>query len=108
MGNGSLVLESCFSGELPIALDAQDFRKTLGQWLEYKSSKRQEYKPQGFAAMVSRAAKLAGTFGLQAVIDAMERAMANGWQGWDQQNSFQGTANGKSNHVGPGQRYAGG
>jgi hypothetical protein len=38
--------------------------------------------------MISRADKLATAHGVAKVIDAMERAMANGWQGWDQPTLF--------------------
>lgn len=79
---------SFFSGELPSNLDAPDFRNALYEWLAYKGERRDGYKPAGLKAMISRASKLAGEHGLQAVIDAMERAAANRWAGWDQPSSF--------------------
>jgi hypothetical protein len=98
-----------FSGELPSILNTPEFRASLGAWITYKAERRDTYKPAGLTAMVSRAAKLATEHGVQAVIDAMERAAANRWAGWDQPGSFgQGKSNAKpAAHVGPGQRYRG-
>jgi hypothetical protein len=87
-------IDLSFSGELPSNLDAPEFRKALASWIAYKSERRDTYKPAGLAAMISRAEKLAALHGVQAVIDAMERAAGNRWAGWDQPNSF--PANGKS------------
>lgn len=75
-------------GELPAVLDSPEFRRALSGWLKYKSERRQKYKPAGLAAMISRAASLASLHGVQSVIDAMERAAANQWQGWDQPTGF--------------------
>jgi hypothetical protein len=79
-------------GDLPTVLDVPEFRVRLGEWLAYKGPKA--YKPTGLAAMVSRAANLAEAHGVGAVCDAMQRAMANGWKGWDQPGTFGG--NGKA------------
>jgi hypothetical protein len=73
--------------ELPAVIDTPEFRERLGQWLKYKGPKA--YKPEGITAMVSRAASLASEHGTLAVCSAMERAMANGWKGWDQTNAFE-------------------
>lgn len=76
------------STRLPEVLDCDDFRLALSRWLAYKSERRESYKPVGLSAMVSHAAKLATQHGLTAVIDAMDRAAANRWAGWDQPSSF--------------------
>lgn len=73
---------------LPPGLDNEAFRTALTDWLAYKTEKRQPYKPQGLASMISRADSLATKHGIQAVVEAMQRAMSNGWQGWDQANAF--------------------
>lgn len=70
---------------LPPLLDVPRFRKTLDDWLSQKTKK---YKPAGFKAMLNRASKRAETCGIDSVCDAMEKAMANGWAGWDQDSSF--------------------
>jgi uncharacterized protein YdaU (DUF1376 family) len=81
-----------FPGPLPEVLSRADFRLALGGWLAYKGKK---YKRTGLVALVSRAANLAKEHGVQAVIDAMERARANGWTGWDQESSFNGAKHGR-------------
>lgn len=83
-----------YRGALPGILDGDPFRATLGLWLAYKGKK---YKAAGLTAMVSRASNLAAAHGVQAVIAAMDRAMANGWAGWDQESSF----GGKNGHQQP-------
>jgi hypothetical protein len=94
---------------LPAILDRDDFIEAITAWLRYKG--RGAYKPAGLAALVSRAAKIAKEHGVSAVIEAMERARANGWQGWDQQSSYSnGNGNGRLQtagigRVGPGQRH---
>jgi hypothetical protein len=57
--------------------------QSLQNWIAYKTEKRQSYKPTGLKSLVSRVANVAKTYGDNAVIEAMERAMASGWQGWD-------------------------
>ena len=57
--------------------------QSLQNWIAYKTEKRQSYKPTGLKSLVSRVANVAKTYGENAVIEAMERAMASGWQGWD-------------------------
>jgi hypothetical protein len=105
--NGTSLL---FSGSLPPSLDSKEFRERLQEWIRYKSERRETYKGQGLSSMISRAARLAELHGVTAVMDAMQRAIANHWQGWDQPGSFGGKNNGvgtTAKHVGPGQRYRG-
>lgn len=66
--------------ELPLILNTPQVRNSLEQWLKYKGK---TYKPQGMTAMVNRAVAIAKEQGTQAIVDAIERAMANGWKGWD-------------------------
>ena len=75
---------------LPLILDSSEFRKALENWLKYKIESGKKYKPTGLKSMISHAGKLAEIHGVQAVIDAMERAAANNWQGWDQPSVFAG------------------
>jgi hypothetical protein len=74
--------------ELPEVLDTDDFRQRLDAWLTYKHEKREDYKPTGFQQMLTHAANMATRHGLSAITDAMTRAMANGWKGWDQDSIF--------------------
>jgi hypothetical protein len=79
---------------LPPILDSQEFRDAFAAWIAYKTERRERPKPQGLKATVSRMANVAGSNGVAAVIAAIQRAMANGWRGWDQESSF-GVKNGK-------------
>lgn len=52
-------------------------------WLDYKAERRENYKPKGLKAMLSRVRTVADGFGWQAVRDAMQKAMSSNWKGWD-------------------------
>lgn len=97
--------------ELPESLNSQAFRDAFSLWLAYKKERRESYKPTGLAGVLSAAAKRAERFGVQSVIDAMETARGNGWQGWDQPSLF-GASHGQhassrsiTGRVGGGQRH---
>lgn len=87
--------DSGFLSSLPNTVDTPEFRKMFGEWLTYKEERRESYKPKGLKALISRAEKLASLHGVEAVTNAMERAMSNQWQGWDSPHLFE-VANGKS------------
>jgi hypothetical protein len=72
-----------FSSPLPSVLDSDLFRSKFMEWLKYKRARGQNYVEQGLNAMIARASNLATDNGLQSVIDSIDRAMANNWQGWD-------------------------
>lgn len=93
-----------FSGFLPSVLDVPSFRERLGEWIRYKLERRETYKDQGLASMVSRAANLAEKHGVAAVEEAMQRAIANRWAGWDHPGSFGGQKNGQQ-RIGSGQTH---
>jgi hypothetical protein len=57
--------------------------QTVNEWLAYRSQGKKAYKPAGVQSLVSRVSKLATVHGDDAVAGLFERAMANGWQGWD-------------------------
>lgn len=98
-----------FKEELTPILDVPEFRKALGLWLKYKKQRRESYKPAGLSGVIDAAEARAKSNGVQAVIEAMQTARANGWQGWDQKSLF-GISNGTSKQttrVGAGQRYRG-
>lgn len=60
-----------------------ELRESLSQWLRYKRRRRETYGPEGLTAALSRARNLAAEHGALAVADAIERAMAAGWKGYD-------------------------
>jgi len=80
--------EDLFLSEFSEQIQSVEFRSTLNDWLNYKNARDENYEPIGLKKMISRAANLAAEHGIKAVIDAMERAMANTWTGWDQPNAF--------------------
>lgn len=94
--------EDSFFGDFPEVVRTVEFRKILNEWLSYKHSRNENYEKIGLKKMINRAAKLAAIHGIVAVMDAMERAMANTWQGWDQPNAFN---SGKPSRTGPGQTH---
>lgn len=69
---------------LPPSLDTQEFRSALTDWLATHS----KYKPAGLKAMITRAENRAKTHGVAMVCQAIAKALANGWKGWDQDSSF--------------------
>ncbi len=73
---------------LPPILDCDLFREAFAKWLAYKKERRESYKPTGLAGVISAAENRAKLHGIQAVVEAMGTAMANGWQGWDQKSLF--------------------
>lgn len=97
-------LPFAFSGILPTVLDVGSFRQRLGEWIRYKAERRDTYKAQGLASMISRAASLAEKHGVAAVEEAMQRAIANRWAGWDHPGSFGGQKNGQQ-RIGSGQTH---
>jgi hypothetical protein len=70
-----------YAGPLPAILESPEFHLALDNWLAFKKENRQEYKPMGLRQMISHAGHMAGKFGVSAIIEAMEKAMANGWKG---------------------------
>lgn len=61
-------------------VDTPKLRKALDDWLAYKGRK---YKPRGLQALVTRLEFRVLHHGEQAVINAIERAMSQGYKGWD-------------------------
>lgn len=96
-------------GELPPVLNCELFKSAFGKWLAYKKERRESYKPSGLSGVISAAAERATAHGVQAVVDAMQTARANGWQGWDQKSLFGGSNGNRSAtsgwKPGSGQRY---
>jgi hypothetical protein len=74
--------------QLPDFIDTPGMRAALETWISYKAERGDAYKPRGMQALVSRVDRLSRIHGLQKIIDAMERAMASGWQGWEQKDTF--------------------
>lgn len=82
-GGTQSLLSTLLSSPQYLILNSEEFKKTLGDWLSYKAERRESYKDQGLKQLISAAAKRAEQHGIQAVIEAMQTAMSNTWQGWD-------------------------
>lgn len=64
-------------------IEAPKLQEATRRWLKYKSERREAYKPTGLQTLITRTLNLASQHGIQAVVEAIERAMANGWKGFD-------------------------
>lgn len=69
--------------EATAGIEPPSLRRSAEDWLAYKTERREGYKPQGLKQFLSRIQNLASEHGHQKVTAALERAMANGWIGFD-------------------------
>ena len=60
-----------------------ELSEMLADWIAYKAERREAYKPTGLRMLLSRVRNFVAEHGEQAVSDALTKAMANNWQGWD-------------------------
>lgn len=56
-------------------------RKKADDWIAYKRSRRFTYQPSGKKALASQMEKYANQYGEQAVCNAIDQAISNGYQG---------------------------
>lgn len=56
-------------------------RKKADDWIAYKRSRRFTYQPSGKRALASQMEKYANQYGEQAVCNAIDQAISNGYQG---------------------------
>lgn len=71
----------------PSEIDSPRLRQSLADWLSYKGKTP---KPRALKALVTRISKRVTAHGEQAVVDAIERAMAQDYKGWDIDDWFDG------------------
>jgi hypothetical protein len=62
---------------------AGPLRDATTRWLAYKGERKERYQPTGLRSLLSRIVNLTEAHGEATVIAAMDRAMANGWKGFD-------------------------
>lgn len=72
----------------PPELDATEARQTIADWLAYKAERREAYKPIGLKAFITRTQTLTKLHGWTLVAAAMQKAMASGWKGYEQEGTF--------------------
>ena len=53
----------------------------IGEWIAYKTERRDAYKEQGLKALLRQLENNANTYGDQAVCGVIDDSMANGWKG---------------------------
>lgn len=78
-------------------------------WLQYKTERREAYKPTGLKSLITNIQKNANQYGEQAVIDLITDCMAANYQGiiWDKLKNQKGvnSRGGNQNNTGPKQQY---
>lgn len=85
---GTPLLFSSLPLSLPKSLENESFRTAFEEWLAYKRDDGQTYKPRGLKAMISLAERRVREHGVDAVVGAIEKAIAGGWEGWDHDSSY--------------------
>lgn len=53
----------------------------VASWLTYKQERKDKYTPTGLSTLLGKIERNAGKYGVQPVIDAIELAISNNWQG---------------------------
>lgn len=56
-------------------------QSAVEDWLQYKTEKREPYKPQGLKSLVTEVKNNADRYGDAAVIELIRQCMSNNWQG---------------------------
>lgn len=78
---------SCAAGAAgdpdPVDPLPESIRASARDWLAYKRERREPYKPTGLKTVITRIGNLTAEHGAQRVASAIERAIANGWKGFD-------------------------
>lgn len=73
--------------ELPTEIDTPALREAVTGWL---AAKRKPLTERGLKALATRVSKRVEAHGEEAVIDAFERAVAQGYAGWEYDEWFDG------------------
>ena len=58
-----------------------ELQKKVNEWLRYKKEKRQDYQPTGLRRLLAQIQNECAKYGEQAVIDVIDMAIANNYQG---------------------------
>lgn len=62
-------------------LNSNELENAILDWLRYKYERKEKYQETGFKTLVNRVIKYSNKYGVSAVCEAIETAMANGWSG---------------------------
>lgn len=61
--------------------DHPQLQAAFNRWLQYKTERKQSYKPQGLSALQKQIRAALEKYGEAAVIDQIQQSMASGWSG---------------------------
>lgn len=62
---------------------SDDVREVVTDWVTYKAERSDRYKPRGLKALCTAMKSHAAEHGVASLRSRVERAMSNGWAGWD-------------------------
>lgn len=64
-------------------IEDMPLRDALADWVRYKAQRNERYKEVGFKKLITRVIKLADEHGAERLTESIDRAIANGWKGFD-------------------------
>lgn len=77
---------------------SEEFKRSIGEWLQYKSEKRQTYKPTGFKQFLGGIDKKLKQYSEQEITDLMHLCMEQNYQGliWNLMKEVKKSSDGNS------------
>lgn len=70
-----------FERLLPGYAFSDGVKEKMGEWIKYKTERREPYKEQGMKSLLRKVERHCKQYGDAAVCDLIEECMANGWKG---------------------------
>ncbi len=70
-------------GVPPPSLEEEPLKPAVADWLRHKVETGKRYKPTGLRKFFSRVDNVAAKYGPRHVCDLIEKAIGNGWTGWE-------------------------
>lgn len=70
-----------FNRLLPDYILSDDLQAKMGEWITYKTERKEPYKEQGMKSLLRQVENNAITYGDQAVCDLIDECMASNWKG---------------------------
>lgn len=73
--------------------DNESLIAAVREWLQYKTERREAYKPSGLRSLLMQIQKKADQYSPDIVIDLMQESMSNGWRGiiWERAEKLTGS-----------------
>lgn len=60
---------------------SDDMREKIGEWIAYKTERKEPYKDQGMKSLLRQIENNSQTYGERAVCELIDECMASGWKG---------------------------